>query len=63
MVQADLREPEATMAAAVATGLIDLHRPVGVLMLSVLHFIPDRDRPAELVARYVEAVAPGSYSR
>lgn len=60
-VQADLRKPEATMAAAVATGLIDLRRPVGVLLLSVLHFIPDRDQPAALVARYMEAVAPGSY--
>jgi len=61
VVQADLREPEATLGAAVATGLIDLHRPVGVLLLSVLHFIPDRDQPADLVARYVEAVAPSSY--
>jgi hypothetical protein len=61
VVQADLREPEATLAAAVATGLIDLGRPVGVLLLSVLHFIPDRDQPATMVARYMEAVAPQSY--
>jgi hypothetical protein len=60
-VQADLRKPEATMAAAVATGLIDLRRPLGVLLLSVLHFVPDRDQPAALVARYMETVAPGSY--
>jgi hypothetical protein len=61
MLQADLREPEATLAAAVATGLIDLHRPLAVLLLSVLHFVPDRDQPAALVARYMDAVAPGSY--
>jgi S-adenosyl methyltransferase len=60
-VHADIREPEATLAAAVATGLIDLRRPVGVLLLSVLHFIPDSDQPAALVARYMEAVGPGSY--
>jgi hypothetical protein len=60
-VQADLREPVATLDAAVATGLIDLRRPVGVLLLSVLHFIPDEDRPESLVDRYMAATAPGSY--
>ena len=30
--------------------MIDLSRPVGVLLLSVLHFIPDEDRPGVLVA-------------
>jgi hypothetical protein len=60
-VQADLREPEVTLDAAVATGLIDLGRPVGVLLLSVLHFIPDSDRPGGLVGRYMAATASGSY--
>jgi hypothetical protein len=60
-VQADLREPVTTLDAAVATGLIDLRRPVGVLLLSVLHFIPDQDQPQALVDRYMEAAAPGSY--
>jgi hypothetical protein len=60
-VQADLREPEAVLGAAAATGLVDLGRPVGVLLLSVLHFIPDEDRPGALVARYMTATASGSY--
>ena len=47
--------------AAVATGLLDLDRPVAVLLVAVLHFIQDEDRPAELIGRYMAAAAPGSY--
>ena len=36
-------------------------RPVGVLMVAVLHLIPDDQRPGDAVAAVREAVAPGSY--
>jgi hypothetical protein len=30
-------------------------------MSAVLHFVPDGDRPAALVSRYLDATVPGSY--
>jgi hypothetical protein len=31
------------------------------MMVALLHFVPDADDPIDLVARYREAMAPGSY--
>jgi hypothetical protein len=40
--------------------VIDLDRPVALLLVAVLHFIPDEDGPVGLVARLRDALAPGS---
>jgi len=60
-LQADLRNPEAVLSSPQVTGFLDLDRPVAVLMLMTLHFVPDSDDPEGIVAAYREAVAPGSY--
>jgi len=60
-LQADLRDPEAVLANPELTGFLDLDRPVAVLMLMTLHFVPEDDDPAGIVTAYREAVAPGSY--
>ena len=60
-IQADLRDVPRVLAAPAVRRLIDFTQPVGVLMVAVLHFVPDRDDPAGTVARYRDAVAPGSY--
>jgi hypothetical protein len=46
---------------AQAAGGLDLTRPVGVLAVSVLHFVPDDHEPAATMARYLDAMAPGSH--
>jgi hypothetical protein len=61
VVQADLRDPARILADPALTGLIDLSRPLGVLMIAVLHFLGDDDAPAEIVAAYRDATAPGSH--
>ena len=61
VVQADLREPDSVLADPTVRGRLDLGRPIAVLMVAVLHFIPDADDPAGLVARFREAVPAGSY--
>ncbi|HWG27256.1 MAG TPA: SAM-dependent methyltransferase [Actinospica sp.] len=60
-VLADLRDPEAVLASPEVTGLLDLSRPVAVLMLMTLHFVPDGDDPSGIVTAYRESAAPGSY--
>ncbi|MBE9376157.1 SAM-dependent methyltransferase, partial [Saccharopolyspora sp. HNM0983] len=60
VTQADLGDPAAVLAAPGVAGLLDFARPLAVLMVSVLHFLPeDRDPPA-VVAAYRDACAAGS---
>jgi len=61
VVQGDMREPEHLLAIPELTEMLDLRRPVGVLMLAMLHFIPDEEGPEQLLARYRDLLAPGSY--
>lgn len=61
VVRADVREVETVLADLVVERLLDLSRPVVLVMGLLLHFIPDSDDPAGLLRQYREAVAPGSY--
>ncbi|HEU5157301.1 MAG TPA: SAM-dependent methyltransferase [Streptosporangiaceae bacterium] len=61
IVEADLRETEKILEHHELRALIDLDRPVAVLMVGILHFITDAEDPYGIVARFREAVAPGSY--
>jgi hypothetical protein len=58
-IDADLREPETIVAQAAHS--LDFTQPTAILLLAVLHFLPDSDDPAGIVARLASALAPGSY--
>lgn len=60
-IEADMREPEKILEQVTANGFIDLDQPLGILMIAVLHFLPDTDRPGEIVATFRDRMAPGSY--
>jgi hypothetical protein len=56
----DIRDPIGLLAEPVLTGMMDATEPVGVLLLSVLHFLT----PAQahtVVGAFREWMAPGSY--
>ncbi|MFJ8844849.1 SAM-dependent methyltransferase [Streptomyces cyaneofuscatus] len=57
---ADLRRPKEILAAPEVAGLLDLNRPVALLLVAVLHFIEDADDPRAAVAELREALAPRS---
>jgi hypothetical protein len=61
LITADWRDPDAVLNHRGLLKLIDLVEPVGVLMTTFIHFVPDDLDPWGLVARYMAAVAPGSY--
>jgi len=58
-VDADLRDTATLLEKASRT--LDFTRPAAVLLLAILHFIPDSDDPAGIVATLTSALAPGSY--
>jgi O-methyltransferase involved in polyketide biosynthesis len=61
LIMADLREPDRLLNHPDLRSLIDLSQPVGLLLTGVLYFVADESDPWGLVARYVDAIAPGSY--
>ena len=58
-VDADLRDPDTIVREAART--LDFTQPAGLILAAVLHFIPDADDPAGLVAALAGALAPGSF--
>jgi hypothetical protein len=61
IIEADFREPEAILCHPEARRLIDFEQPVGLLMVAMLHFIRDEEKPGDLVERLTRPLVPGSY--
>jgi SAM-dependent methyltransferase len=61
VIQGDLREPAKILADPGTQLLLDFTQPVAVFLVAVLHFIPDSDQPADILATLRDALAPGSY--
>jgi SAM-dependent methyltransferase len=61
VIQGDLRRPEEILYHPTALELLDFSQPVAVLLIAVLHFIPDSDDPAGIITRLSDALVSGSY--
>jgi trans-aconitate methyltransferase len=61
IVQGDLRDPDRILRDPLLLDMIDMSRPVAVLLLAVLHLIGDDEQAMDAVARLWDAMAPGSY--
>jgi hypothetical protein len=61
VIQADARDAEAILGHPKTREMLDFSAPIALLALGVLHFIPDRDDPAAIVARLRRNLVPGSY--
>jgi O-methyltransferase involved in polyketide biosynthesis len=59
-IAADLTEPEELWERVRETGIIDLARPVVLVVNAVLHFIKDDADPDSILAAYRDVLAPGS---
>ncbi len=58
-LDADLRDTSAILARAGQT--LDFTRPVALMLLIILHLIPDSDDPYGIVMKLVDALPSGSY--
>ena len=61
VLKGDLRRPSEILDAPVLTELLDLSQPVGLLLVSVLHFVSDSDRPEAVIAQFRDLLSPGSH--
>ncbi|GGO19890.1 hypothetical protein GCM10011576_36570 [Micromonospora parathelypteridis] len=60
-IDADLRDPERILAHPELRRTIDLSQPVALMLVAVLHFVPDGDDPYALVRQLLDALPAGSY--
>lgn len=61
VIDADLRHPETILGHHDVRALLDFTQPIALLMIAVLHFIPDHDDPAGIIAAYRDTLPGGSY--
>ncbi|MEO3853523.1 SAM-dependent methyltransferase [Acrocarpospora sp. B8E8] len=59
-ITGDVRDPRGILADERLRGLLDLERPVGLLLVAVLHFITPEENPYESVTELLAALPRGS---
>jgi hypothetical protein len=60
-IDADLREPEKILASPAIAETLDFSQPVALMLVAVLHFVPDQDNPAHILSTLLDALPSGSY--
>jgi S-adenosyl methyltransferase len=60
-LEADFRQPDDIIASPQLKELFDLERPVGVLLIALLHFVAVEDRPELAIRKLRDLVPAGSY--
>jgi S-adenosyl methyltransferase len=58
-LDADLRDTGKILEQA--SGILDFTQPVAIMLIAVLHYIPDLAEARDIVARLLAAVPPGSF--
>jgi SAM-dependent methyltransferase len=60
-LQADLLSPAAILGSPRVREVLDFDRPVGLLLIAVLHFVGDDQDPYGIVGELLDALPPGSF--
>jgi hypothetical protein len=60
-IHADLRDPASILNDPVTRDVLDFTQPIALMLVAILHMIPDEEKPAEIVATLLDALPPGSY--
>jgi hypothetical protein len=60
-IHADLRDPAAILSDPVTRDVLDFSQPIALMLVAILHFISDEDKPEEIIATLLDALPSGSY--
>jgi hypothetical protein len=60
-LEADLREPDKILGHPQLLATLDLSKPVGLMLVAVLHFIHGRGTASPIVRHLLDELPPGSY--
>lgn len=60
VLDGDMRKPREILGSGEVRGLMDFSKPVGVLLVAMLHFAADDDDPRRIVRELMAPLVPGS---
>ena len=60
-IQADVREPQSILDEPLVREVLDFGQPIALMLVAVLHFVPDEFKPTEVLATLIDALPSGSY--
>jgi hypothetical protein len=60
-IQADLRSPLDILSSPVVRSVLDFGEPIALMLIAVLHFLHDEDKPEAVLSTLLDALPPGSY--
>src|SRR5215471_6037996 len=60
-IHADLRQPEKILNDPVTQRTLDFTEPIALMLVAILHFIPDVEHPRQILDTLLDALPPGSY--
>ncbi len=60
-IHADLRRPAEVLDHPDTKAMLDLERPIALIVAGVLQYVSDADDPAGVIAGYTDRLVPGSY--
>jgi hypothetical protein len=61
VLRADMRDPDSILGSSEVRRLLDFDEPIALLMVMMVHWVPDSDDPWNLITRYRDALPTGSY--
>ena len=60
-IQADFREPERILADQATRHTLDFTKPIALMLVAILHFVPDGAEPRRVIRTLLDALPSGSY--
>jgi len=60
-IHADLRDPQSILSDPSVREVLDFSQPIALMLVAVLHFVPDEFKPAQVMATLIDALPSGSY--
>jgi hypothetical protein len=60
-IQADLRSPLDILNSPVTKSVLDFSKPVALMLVAVLHFLHEEDKPETVLSTLLDALPSGSY--
>ena len=60
-IDADFREPERILADQATRQTLDFTKPIALMLVAILHFVPDEAEPRRVIQTLLDALPSGSY--
>jgi hypothetical protein len=60
-IHADLRDPEKILEDPATKATLDFTKPIALMLVAILHFVPDADEPRRTIQTLLDALPSGSY--